>query len=91
MNVTEIKIFLAQEKKLKAYVTIVLDNCFVVRKLKVVCGSRGLFVSMPNERRKDGSIWDIAYPKDCNSRAHMQKLILEAYLSEIKNQASQFV
>ena len=53
MEITEVKVFPVNEEKLKAYVTIVLDNCFVVRDLKIIAGNSGLFVAMPSKKRKD--------------------------------------
>ena len=84
MDITEVKVFPVSEDKLKAYVTIVLDNCFVVRDLKVISGTSGLFVAMPSKRRKDGSFKDIAHPLNQSTRAEMEKQILEAYLAEVR-------
>ncbi len=84
MDITEVKVFPVAEDKLKAYVTIVLDNCFVVRDLKVISGTSGLFVAMPSKRRKDGSFKDIAHPLNQSTRAEMEKQILEAYLAEVR-------
>lgn len=84
MNITEVKVFPVDEDKLKAYVTIVLDNCFVVRDLKVISGNAGLFVAMPSKRRKDGTFKDIAHPLNQETRTVMEKKILDAYLAEIK-------
>jgi stage V sporulation protein G len=55
MQITEVKLFLkeGQDKKLKAYATITLDNCFVVRNVKVIEGTKGLFVAMPSRKVKD--------------------------------------
>jgi len=55
MEITEVKVFLkeGQDKKLKAYATITLDNCFVVRNIKVIEGNKGLFVAMPSRKIKD--------------------------------------
>ena len=61
MDITDVQIFVANEDKLKAYATITLDNCFVVRDLKVIQGLSGLFVAMPAKKRKDGSFRDIAH------------------------------
>jgi stage V sporulation protein G len=83
MEITEIKVFPVDEEKLKAYITIVLDNCFVVRDLKIISGTSGLFVAMPSKRRKDGSYKDIAHPLNQNTRAVMEKKILDAYLAEL--------
>ena len=85
MEITEIKVFPVNEEKLKAYITIVLDGCFVVRDLKVISGVTGLFVAMPSKRRKDGSFKDIAHPLNQSTRMVMEKKILDAYLSEIRD------
>src|SRR3954470_8065479 len=84
MDITEVKVFTVDEDKLKAYITIILDNCFVVRDLKIISGAAGLFVAMPSKRRKDGSFKDIAHPLNQGTRATMEKTILDAYLVEIK-------
>ncbi|MFZ9596403.1 MAG: septation regulator SpoVG [Bdellovibrionia bacterium] len=84
MDITEVKVFPVDEEKLKAYITIVLDNCFVVRDLKIISGNAGLFVAMPSKRRKDGSFKDIAHPLNQGTRATMEKTILDAYLAEIR-------
>ena len=84
MEITEVKVFPVHEDKLKAYITIVLDDCFVVRDLKVISGTTGLFVAMPSKRRKDGVFKDIAHPLNQSTRAAMEKRILEAYLAELK-------
>ena len=87
MEITEVKIFPVNEEKLKAYVTIVLDQCFVVRDLKIINGSTGLFVAMPSKKRADGTYKDVAHPLNKNTRVMMEKKILEAYLAEIKKGA----
>jgi stage V sporulation protein G len=84
MNITEIKVFPVNEEKLKAYITIVLDQCFVVRDLKVIAGNAGLFVAMPSKRRKDGTFKDIAHPLNQSTRTELEKQVLNAYLDEIK-------
>jgi stage V sporulation protein G len=84
MEITEVKVFPVDEEKLKAYITIVLDNCFVVRDLKIIGGTAGLFVAMPSKRRKDGSFKDIAHPLNQGTRATMEKIILDAYLDDIR-------
>lgn len=84
MEITEVKVFPVHEEKLKAYVTIVLDNCFVVRDLKIISGASGLFVAMPSKRRKDGAFKDIAHPLNQATRTLVEKRVLDAYLAEIK-------
>src|SRR4051794_3279985 len=85
MEITEVKVFPVDEEKLKAYITIVLDNCFVVRDLKIISGTGGLFVAMPSKRRKDGTFKDIAHPLNQSTREIVEKKVLDAYLAEIKN------
>mgnify|MGYP003950476083 CR=1 FL=1 len=84
MKITEVKVFTVNEDKLKAYVTIVLDDCFVVRDLKVIHGTSGLFVAMPSKKRKDGTYKDIAHPLNQETRAEVEKTVLEAYVSKLK-------
>ncbi|HET9036882.1 MAG TPA: septation regulator SpoVG [Myxococcaceae bacterium] len=79
MDITDVKIFPVDEEKLKAYVTITLDGCFVVRDLKVIQGSAGLFVAMPAKKRKDGTYKDIAHPLNTDMRARMERVILDQY------------
>lgn len=81
MNITEVKIYPARERgtRLKAYATVVFDNAFIVRDLKVIEGEKGLFVSMPSRRRKDGSFRDIAHPLNAEMRKHIEEHIVGEY------------
>jgi stage V sporulation protein G len=88
MEITEVRIFPVNEEKLKAYVTITLDNCFVVRDLKVIHGTTGLFVAMPAKRRKDGTFKDIAHPLNAGTRERMEQRILEEYEAELRREES---
>jgi stage V sporulation protein G len=85
MEITEVKVFPVDEEKLKAYIAVVFDNCFVIRDLKIISGTSGLFVAMPSKKRKDGTFKDIAHPLNQSTRATMEKKILDAYLMEIKS------
>lgn len=88
MEITEVKVFPVNEEKLKAYVTIIFDNCFVVRDLKIINGNTGLFVAMPSKKRKDGTFRDIAHPLNSELRSAIEKKILEVYESELKKMSS---
>jgi stage V sporulation protein G len=79
MEITDVKVFPVDEDKLKAYVTITLDHCFVIRDLKVIHGSNGLFIAMPAKRRKDGTYKDIAHPLNADTRDRMERVILNEY------------
>lgn len=79
MNITQVKVFPVAEEKLKAYVSIVLDDCFLVSDLKVIQGPNGLFISMPSKRKKNGEFKDVAHPLNRETREKMEKRILEEY------------
>lgn len=83
MNITEVRVFPVNEEKLRAYVTITLDDCFIVRDLKVINGNTGYFVAMPSKKRKDGSFRDIAHPLTSECREKMEAIILDAYREEM--------
>jgi len=83
MEITEIKVFPVNEEKLKAYVTITLDDCFIVRDLKVINGNTGFFVAMPSKKRKDGTFRDIAHPLNSECREKMESAVLDAYHTEM--------
>jgi stage V sporulation protein G len=85
MEVTEVRVFPVNEEKLKAYVTITFDNCFVVRDVKVISGSNGLFVAMPSKKMKDGTYRDIAHPVNNEMRDKIEKQVIAAYEQELKN------
>ncbi len=90
MEVTEIRVFPVDEDKLRAYVTITFDQCFVVRDLKIIRGTSGLFVSMPSKRRKDGTYKDIAHPLNNETRRMIEEKIIAQYekvLAEAGRQA----
>lgn len=79
MEITQVKVFPVDEEKLKAYVSIVLDDCFLVSDLKVIHGPNGLFISMPSKRKKNGEFKDIAHPLNRETREWMERRILEEY------------
>lgn len=83
MEITEIRITLRDDDKLRGFASITLDNCFVVRGLKIIEGATGMFVAMPNRRRKDGSFQDIAHPINMQTREWMESQIIAAFKEEI--------
>ncbi len=83
MEITDVRVFPVSEEKLKAYVTITFDDCFVVRDLKVIHGNNGLFVAMPSKKRKDGSFRDTAHPLNNETREMIESRVLSAYEEEI--------
>ncbi|MGH7833714.1 MAG: septation regulator SpoVG [Candidatus Binatia bacterium] len=79
MQVTEVRVFPVDEEKLKGYATITFDNCFLVRDLKIIRGTTGLFVSMPSKKRKDGTYKDIAHPLNNDTRKMIEEKIITEY------------
>jgi stage V sporulation protein G len=79
MEITQVKVFPVEEERLKAYVSIVLDDCFLVSDLKVIQGPNGVFVSMPSKRKKNGEFKDIAHPLNRDTRERMERRILSEY------------
>lgn len=87
MNITEVKIYpVSDGGRLKAYATMVFDDCFIIRDLKVIEGDKGFFVSMPSRKRKDGSFRDIVHPLNSETRSNVEKTVIEEFKknSEIK-------
>ncbi|MFH1075075.1 MAG: septation regulator SpoVG [Candidatus Firestonebacteria bacterium] len=79
MEITEIKVHLRNEEKLKAYAAMTIDNCFVIRDLKVIQGNTEMFVAMPSRKKQDGSFKDIAHPLNNETRQMIEDKILQAY------------
>jgi stage V sporulation protein G len=79
MQITEIIISLRDEEKLKAFVNVTFDNCFVVRGMKVIRGPNGFFISMPSRRAADGSFRDEAHPINNEFRRILEQAILKKY------------
>ncbi|MCG2725741.1 MAG: septation regulator SpoVG [Elusimicrobia bacterium] len=83
MEITEVRIHLRSEERLKAFATITFDNAFVVHNMKVINGNKGLIVCMPSRKIKDGSYKDIAHPITNDFRAKLEEFILKAYDEEL--------
>ncbi len=85
MKITEVKIFPVNEERLKAYITITIEGCFVVRDLKIIQGPQGLFVAMPSKKRKDGQFRDIAHPLNQETRQMIEDMVFEAYETQLRS------
>lgn len=91
MRITEVKVFPVNEDRLKAYASITIDDCFVVRDLKIIQGPSGLFVAMPSKKRKDGQFRDIAHPLNKETREEIEDRVFEAYENELKSMGETLV
>lgn len=84
MELTEVRVSLRNEERLKAYVTVTFDDCFVVRHIRVVQTEKGLLVSMPSRKLPDGTHKDIAHPINQDFRKKLEDRVLAAYSEELK-------
>ncbi|TVQ24793.1 MAG: septation regulator SpoVG [Spirochaetaceae bacterium] len=80
MDITDIRVRrVTAEGKLKAYVTVTFDDCFVVHNVKVIEGKTGVFIAMPSRKTKTGEYKDVAHPIHSDFRNDLQFKILQAY------------
>lgn len=79
MEITEVKVFPIQEEKLKAFVSIVFDQCFMVNDIKIIQGRDGLFISMPSRKKKNGEFKDVAHPLNNETRRMIEDKVLGEY------------
>ena len=83
MKITDVRIRkVEREGKMRAVVSITIDDEFVVHDIKVIEGEKGLFIAMPSRRAADGEYRDIAHPINSQTRDSIQRIILEKYQSE---------
>ena len=84
MQITDVRIRrVEKEGKMKAVVSITIDEEFVVHDIKVIEGEKGLFIAMPSRKAADGEYRDIAHPINSETREQIQKLILEKYKENV--------
>ena len=83
MEITDVKIYPVAEKKVKAYASVVFDQCFIIRDLKVIDGDSKLFVAMPSKKRKDGTFRDTAHPLNNETRERIEDVVLREYEKEL--------
>jgi len=80
MQITDVRVRkITKEGKMKAIVSITLDDEFVVHDIKVIEGDKGLFIAMPSKKASDGEYRDIAHPINSSTRESIQRIILDSY------------
>lgn len=84
MEITEIRVTVRNEDKLKAFVTVTFDKCFAVRNMKIVQGEEGVMLCMPSRKLPDGTFKDVAHPINADFRSYLEKRIFAAYEEELK-------
>jgi len=88
VEITEVRITLRDEDKLKAFANVTFDEEFVIRGLKIINGNNGYFVSMPSRKRSDGTHQDICHPINNRMRQKIESAVLAAYEQELKSAAA---
>ena len=84
MQITDVRVRkITKEGKMKAIVSITLDDEFVVHDIKVIEGEKGLFIAMPSKKATDGEYRDIAHPINSSTRENLQRVIFFSFKSEI--------
>ena len=90
MTITDVWVRkIAKEGKLKAIISITLDNEFVVHDIKVIEGEKGLFIAMPSKKTGDGEYRDVAHPINSSTREMIQNVILEAYQKSLTEESEE--
>ncbi len=80
VKITDVRVRkISSEGKLKAYVTVTFDDCFVIHNVKVIEGKNGEFIAMPSRKTKNGEYKDVAHPIQSSFRNDIQEIILKAY------------
>ncbi len=87
MEITEVRVRLRNEERLKGFVNVTFDDAFVVRGMKVISGNNGYFVAMPSRRLPDGSHQDVAHPVTTEMRRQIEEKVLQAYEAELEVRA----
>lgn len=85
MQITDVRVRkVAKEGKLKAIVSITMDEEFVVHDIKVIEGEKGLFIAMPSKKALDDEYRDIAHPINSGTRDRIQTIILDQYQNALE-------
>ncbi len=80
MQITDVRVRkMAKEGKMRAIVSITIDDEFVIHDIKVIEGDKGLFIAMPSKKATDGEYRDIAHPINSSTRERIQSMILNRY------------
>jgi stage V sporulation protein G len=79
MRITEIRMFLCDDPKLKATLSLTLEDAFVIKGVKVIEGRQGLFLAMPSRRKDDGTYEDICHPVNKETRVYFEQTVLAYY------------
>jgi stage V sporulation protein G len=84
VEITDVRVYPVRDEKVRAFISIVFDRCFMVNDIKVIQGKDGLFVSMPSRKRKSGEFKDVAHPLNSETRKWVEERILGVYQANLE-------
>ena len=87
VEITDVRVYPVRDEKVRAFVSIVFDRCFMVNDIKVIQGKDGLFVSMPSRKRKSGEFKDVAHPLNSETRKWVEERILGVFQANLDGTA----
>ncbi len=88
MEITDVRVYPVRDEKVRAFISIVFDRCFMVNDIKVIQGKDSLFVSMPSRKRKSGEFKDVAHPLNSETRKWVEERILAVYQANLDGVAA---
>jgi stage V sporulation protein G len=86
VEITDVRVFPIEDEKLCAYVSVVLDRCFMVNDIKIIRGREGLFISMPSRKKRNGEFKDVAHPLNQETRRRFEECILREYRARVEGE-----
>jgi stage V sporulation protein G len=86
MKITDIRILLRDDDKLRAFVSVTFDNAFAVRGMKIIEGSKGTFLAMPSRKTPENVYVDVAFPINRETRAWLESHVMRAYHDTVRAQ-----
>ena len=88
MKITDIRVLLRDDDKLKAFVSVTFDNAFAVRGMKIIEGAKGTFLAMPSRRTPENVYVDVAFPINRETRAWLETHVMRAYEDALQTRSA---
>lgn len=84
MKITDIRVLLRDDDKLKAFVSVTFDNAFAVRGMKIIEGAKGTFLAMPSRKTPENVYVDVAFPINRETRAWLESHVMRVYQDTVR-------
>ncbi len=81
MKITSVKVRKIEKEgsRMKGIASVVLDDCFAIKDIRIIEGEKGLFIAMPSRKYPNGEYRDVAHPINAETRAMFENSIIEEY------------